>query len=36
MLDVANKYKKGTKISIGENKAIVVLDLFKFKEFYAI
>ena len=36
MLDVANKYKKGTKISIGNNRAIVVSDLFKFKELYAI
>ena len=36
MLDVINKYKKGTEIQIGANKAIVTSDLIKFKEFYAI
>lgn len=36
MLDIVSKYKKGTEIQIGENKAIVTSDLVKFKEFYAI
>lgn len=36
MLDIVSKYKKGTEMQIGENKAIVTSDLVKFKEFYAI
>ena len=36
MLDIVSKYKKGTEIQIGQNKAIVTSDLVKFKEFYAI
>lgn len=36
MLEVVNKYRKGTKISFGKNEAIIVSDLFKFKECYAI
>lgn len=30
------KYKKGTEIHIGNNKAIITSELIKFKEFYAI
>ena len=36
MIDIMNKYKKGTKIKIGKSKAIITSDLMKFKEFYAI
>ena len=36
MVDIVEEYKKGKKISIGNNKAIIVSDLFKFKGFYAI
>lgn len=36
MKDVLNKFKKGTTIEFGDNKAIVVSDLMKFKEFYFI
>lgn len=36
MMDLMNKYKKGTAIQIGTTKAIVTSDLMKFKEFYAI
>lgn len=36
MLEVLNKYKKGTKIQIGQSKAIVTSDLIKFREFFAI
>ena len=36
MLDIISKYKKGTEIQFGENRAIVTSDLIKFKEFYAI
>lgn len=33
---LTDKYKQGTKIEFGENRAIVTSDLIKFKEFYAI
>lgn len=36
MLDVVDKYKKGKRISIGKNRAIIVSDVFEFKEFNAI
>ena len=36
MLEIVSKYKKGTQIQIGENRAIIVSDLIKFKEFLAI
>lgn len=36
MIDLMNKYKKGTRLQIGETKAVVVSDLMKFQEFYAI
>ena len=36
MMNLMNKYKKGTAIQIGTTKAIVTSDLMKFKEFYAI
>lgn len=36
MIGIIDKYKKGEIIFIGKNKAIVVSDLMKFKEFYAI
>lgn len=36
MIDIINKYKKGTQISIGKNKCIIISDLMKFKEFYAL
>lgn len=36
MIGIIDKYKKGKIIFIGKNKAIVVSDLMKFKEFYAI
>ena len=33
---INDKYKKGTKIEIAENIAVVTSDLIKFKEYYAI
>lgn len=36
MLELVNQYKKGTKIKIGHNRAVITSDLMKFKEFYAI
>lgn len=36
MLQLMNKYKKGTKLEFGKNVAVVTSDLMKFKEFYAI
>lgn len=33
---INDKYKKGTKIEIGKNVAVVTSDLIKFKEYYAI
>lgn len=36
MMNLMNKYKKGTAIQIGTTKAIVTSDLIKFKEFYDI
>lgn len=36
MIDIINKYKKGTEIKIGKNRAIITSDLMKFKEFYAV
>lgn len=36
MLEIVSKYKKGTEIQVGKNRAIVTSDLIKFKEFYAI
>lgn len=36
MLEVVEKYKKGRIISIGKNRAVIVSDLMRFKEFYAI
>ncbi len=36
MIDIMNKYKKGTEIQIGKNRAIITSDLMKFKEFYAV
>ncbi len=36
MLEIISKYKKGKQIQIGENRAIIVSDLIKFKEFWAI
>lgn len=35
-MELIDKYKKGSIIYIGKNKAIVISDLMKFKEFYAI
>ena len=31
MLEIVSKYKKGTQIQIGENRAIITSDLMKFK-----
>lgn len=36
MLEVIDKYKKGRILLIGKNRAVVISDLIKFKEFYAI
>ncbi len=36
MLDIMNKYKKGTEIQIEKNRAIITSNLMKFKEFYAV
>ena len=36
MIDIMNRYKKGTEIKIGKNRAIITSDLMKFKEFFAV
>ncbi len=36
MIDIMKKYRKGTEIQIGKNRAMIISDLVKFKEFYAI
>ena len=36
MLEIISKYKKGKQIQIGKNKAVIVSDLIKFKDFLAI
>lgn len=36
MLEIVSKYKKGREIQIGENRAKIVSDLIKFKDFHAI
>jgi len=36
MLELMGKYKKGTEVQFGDNKAIITSGLIRFKEFYAI
>lgn len=36
MEEIIKKYKKGTQISIGTNKAIIISNLIKFKEYFVI